>query len=370
LDSAEPRLDSLSASGAARTGSRVSAAPLLELAGSYYDPRSSRPLEARLRVDGARRVLVTGDGVDFECAASELRIAAPLLGATLTALRLPSGAALETADGDAVARLRVLVGRPVPFGLIHRWEESLLAVALAGGFVVATLLACYFWLIPVGALQLSRALPGVAQQVGEGTLSLLDALLLAPTRLDENEQARLRLQFRALSAEHPGVSLRLEFRRGAGPNAFALPDGTIVLTDELVKLSDHDDQLVGVLLHEIGHVVYGHGLRRALESSAFLVLMASYYGDVDQLTAVAGSLPVSYAKSRYSRQEEEEADTMALAGLRRHGKDPGQLARIFRALEARYGPGKDEAKYFSSHPALGERAERFERESAAPRAEP
>jgi Zn-dependent protease with chaperone function len=60
---------------------------------------------------------------------------------------------------------------------------------------------------------------------------------------------------------------------------------------EIVRLSEHDDALCGVLLHEIGHVAHGHSLRRIIESSTFAVLATAYYGDADQITAIAGALP-------------------------------------------------------------------------------
>jgi len=344
--------------------SRPPEAALLELSGSYYDVRSSHAVAALLRLDAERRVLITGNGVDVACSAAELRIAAPLLGATLTSLRLPSGAALETADLAGVARLRELSARPIPFARIERLERSTPVVALATLLTLGFLLACYFWLIPLGARQLARTFPAVSQQIGKGALAMLDELLLEPSQLEPARQQRLRELFQELRSEYPALSFQLELRRAGTANAFALPDGTVVLTDELVALSEHDDQLVGVMLHEIGHVVNGHGLRRALESSAFFVLTMSYYGDVDQLTAVAGSLPISYATSRYSRHEEEEADGVALEGLVRRGKDPEHFARILRALHRDLGAERPERKYFSSHPGVEERAARFERARA------
>lgn len=47
-----------------------------------------------------------------------------------------------------------------------------------------------------------------------------------------------------------------------GANAFALPDGTLVVTDELVELAgDNDDEVLAVLAHELGHIHERHGLR-------------------------------------------------------------------------------------------------------------
>ena len=54
----------------------------------------------------------------------------------------------------------------------------------------------------------------------------------------------------------------LLFRDGGkfGANAFALPSGKIIVTDQLASLLN-DEQIVGVLAHELGHVVYRHGMR-------------------------------------------------------------------------------------------------------------
>ena len=53
-----------------------------------------------------------------------------------------------------------------------------------------------------------------------------------------------------------GHVYQLEFRHGGyiDANAFALPSGIIVMTDELVELAKSDDELISVLAHEIGHV--------------------------------------------------------------------------------------------------------------------
>jgi predicted Zn-dependent protease len=92
----------------------------------------------------------------------------------------------------------------------------------------------------------------------------------------------------------------------------------------------------------------------------------AYYGDADQVTALAGGLPIAYAQSRYSRGEETEADDAALAGLLRNGKDSRRYAELLRALTREHGAERPELSYFSSHPATLERIQRFESaESAA-----
>jgi Zn-dependent protease with chaperone function len=294
----------------------------------------------------------------------DVRIAAPILGATLDAVLLPNGAKCEMYAKEAIDRLRQLSGRPVPFGRIYRWEQSWPLSLAAVACVIGALVTGYVWAIPLGAARLVRVWPSLAQRIGSGTLTLLDTTL-EPSELGASEQRHLGALFTRVAADYPDIPLRLELRKAGFSNAFALPDGTIVLTDEIVRLSAHDDELEGVLYHEIGHVTHGHGLRRALESSAVAVIAMAYYGDADQVTALAGGLPIAYAQSRYSREEEMEADGVALDGLLRHGKDPRHYAEILRAIDGEAGPSSPEMRYLSSHPATNERILRFERASPA-----
>ena len=330
---------------------------LFELDAIYHDPRSSAAVDVCLVVFEGGQVVITGAGVDAECAASALRFEAPVLGASLSSARLPSGAQCVTADLAALDRLRGLGGRPLPFARVYGLERSWAVVVLAAAFVLTALVASYIWVIPWAALRVVQASPRLKHQVGQGTLAILDRRL-EPSALSPAEREHVRGLFAPLAADHPGLGLHLEFRKLGAPNAFALPDGTVVLTDEIVRLSEHDDALSGVLLHEIGHVAHGHALRRIIESSTFAVLATAYYGDADQITAIAGGLPLLYAQTRYSRRDETEADRVALEGLLRLQKDPRHVGALFRAMEAR-ARGSD-LEYFSSHPATGRRAALFE----------
>ena len=65
------------------------------------------------------------------------------------------------------------------------------------------------------------------------------------------------------------------FRSGRGmANAFALPAGQIIMTDELVELAENDDQIYAGLLHEMGHVEMKHGIRRLLNDAGVAALIA------------------------------------------------------------------------------------------------
>src|SRR5690606_41884932 len=65
----------------------------------------------------------------------------------------------------------------------------------------------------------------------------------------------------------------------------ALP--ILVMTDQLVALAQDDVELLAILAHEVGHHEHRHGLRRALEKSAVLVVMGFLFGDVSGTGALS-----------------------------------------------------------------------------------
>ena len=105
----------------------------------------------------------------------------------------------------------------------------------------------------------------------------MDSVFFEPSQLHPARQAKLRSQFSSMQRElGDGPKLRLELRHGGseiGPNAFALPAGIVVVTDELVLLAQHDEEIESVLAHEIGHVMHRHSLRMLLQGSASALLM-------------------------------------------------------------------------------------------------
>jgi Zn-dependent protease with chaperone function len=164
----------------------------------------------------------------------------------------------------------------------------------------------------------------------------------------------------------------LHFRDGGpvGANAMALPDGTIVVTDQLVALAAHDEQILAVLAHELGHINRRHGLRMLIQGSIVAFVVSWYIGDV---SSVAAGAPTLLLQARYSRGHEREADNYGAAMLKVNGISPRRLAEMLARLEAAHRskaekaadkePGTQAANkrrisdYLASHPATAERIE-------------
>lgn len=360
---------------------------------TFYDGKSSRGqvsvveagvVEAGVESPGVAGAAAAGSASDRVAPAASIRLQVRLedetpplrfllsasrvaarLGNTPRRILLEGGASCETLDNTAVDRLLALGERAAGESLRHRLESSA-AVALGAVALVAALAgAGAIWGVPFGAGVVASLLPdAVVHQLGRGTLGTLDTLIFSESKLPAERKAALRAAFEPLRQRYRDLPLALEFRSLKAPNAFALPNGQLVMTDELVELAESEAELLAVLAHEIGHVHHRHTLRMALESSTVALLLGTYLGDASQVTVLAAGLPTVYAQSHYSRSHETEADSFGLALLRQLDIPPSTFANILeRMVGAERAAAEANApaalRYLSSHPAASERIERF-----------
>lgn len=260
-----------------------------------------------------------------------------------------------------------------------RWPVFLGVLAIA----LVALGAFYRWGTPWAATQVTRQVPLAWElALSQRALHDLDGDLLKPSKLPAARQAQLRERFDALVRQvEPALQrysgyapqLSLSFRSGLGANAFALPGGTIVMTDGLVEAAARqglgDEALVGVLAHEIGHVVHRHTTRMLVEQAVLNVGLGLALGDVSSLVSMGGSLLTGLA---YRRNHETEADCFAALLMNKSRLPTGPMADLLLAMEgerdekaaAKSGGAKppDDASasalagLFSSHPATPQRA--------------
>src|SRR5262249_5372781 len=158
----------------------------------------------------------------------------------------------------------------------------------------------------------------------------------------------------------------LLFRRGGfvGANAFALPDGRVVMTDELWQLVKNDEEIEGVFAHEMAHVDHAHGLQRMYQASLLPAALALLTGDPSQFSQVATVLPGILIESSYSRAFEQQADDDAAATLKRMGASPTHLADLLKRLEAKQcGKTGCVPSWIGSHPDTASRAARLLKQS-------
>lgn len=332
------------------------------IAGVFYDGASARAYPARLHAGAAGDVRVYLADREVNFAAAQVRIAARV-GTSARSVYFENGAKFETRDNDAVDHAFARTGVATGAGFLHTLETHKRYIVIA---VVATVLSTWVLIqfgIPTAAKSVAFALPAKTNSlVGQGALALLDKML-APTDLDAATQKKYRAHFATMSAAvaQPGVDYRLLFRRGGaiGANAFALPTGTVVVTDELIALAKHEHEVVAVLAHEIGHVHNRHGLRHAIQGSAIALATLLVAGDISSTSYAIAALPTVLVNAQYSQAFEREADAYARDYLRAQRIDGAHFKNFMRRLDATHGGSPEWARYIASHPPTQERIDAF-----------
>ena len=335
---------------------------MTEVPATYFDGRTSQPHAVSLRWHALDGMLdVRGDGIATRYPRRDVTVESRL-GHGPRFIRFADGGRCEVADNDALDAV-ISTWAPNPAGSwLHRLETSWTQVIVAVVVLVALGWATIHFGLPWGARKIAFALPaGITRTLGDQTLATLDKTMLQPSKLTKERQLALRADFASFLAKSGDATPHtIEFRgmKGAGANAFALPSGTIVITDELVELAEDDREIVAVLAHECGHVAQRHALRSVLQNSAVFVVLALVTGDVSSATAFGGALPAYLLQSRFSREFEREADAHAVAKLRRAGLDPTYLAKMFGRLSKTHHESETKVLgYLGTHPPTPERIE-------------
>jgi TonB family protein len=273
-------------------------------------------------------------------------------------LYLPEGRSVETTDNDAVDTLLSGQRRGQLVAIVHALEIRSRVAAVATVLLVASVGATIWWGLPVLALRAAMAVPAsVEQQAGKAGLATL-ARILGPSELKSAGRKRVQAQLDKLVKaggfkESPKLVFHSMGRRAA--NAFALPGGIIVVSDELVNLAEPDEEMAAVLAHEIGHWQRRHALQSLLRSSTALLVVSTVTGDLSTLTTFAGTIPFVLLQRGYSREFEAEADQYAVDLLRKAGVKPQYFASILDKLEESRPTEGVDYSYLSTHPSTGDR---------------
>ncbi|HSS65445.1 MAG TPA: M48 family metallopeptidase [Gammaproteobacteria bacterium] len=334
---------------------------MIRLTAAYYDGRSSVRRKVELVFTEQGRVEIRGEHFDRSYEYPELRISSRL-GNTPRHVYLPDGASMEIADNDAIDSAIERLGGYEGNRFLH-FLESRYATALAALMVcLGVAFSVIEYGIPLLARHVAFALPpGVEATLGREGLETLDRGLFRPTTLESSTRSKLSELFQMLSSgDDEGPPTRLELRSSPrlGANAFALPSGIVVMTDDLVKLAQEDEELLAVMAHEIGHVHHRHILRQILQNSMTALLVAGLFGDLSSIAGLSATLPTFLVQQKYTREFEREADAFAAEALRARGISVVHLANILKRLSRSQG-GSDGGllDYVSSHPATDERIE-------------
>jgi Zn-dependent protease with chaperone function len=327
--------------------------------GLWYREGSSASRPASLVFADDALSVMAEDGTVLSAAAFSAVEITDRVGSIPRRLTYPDKSSFETADNDAIdALIAARIGSRA--GWVHRAERFhpriLLFVLLTFAFAFSIYRFAVPALVEVAVLVTP---PVVPELMSQGTMQTLDTTAFSASTLSDADKAKLQDGFEKIAAksERGAGGFDLQFREGGviGPNAFALPDGTVVITDELVKLADGDtEMLLGVLAHEIGHVEMKHSLRQIYRAAGVAGLIMLIGGDIgdsthDVLVQGGGLLALSY-----SRADESAADRHSVELMQKAGYDPAAIARFFALVEDKLNDHSP-TSMLETHPGTPER---------------
>ena len=335
-----------------------------EVQGVYFDGRVSRdhPATLQLGPDGAR--LRLPGRADHHWRAADVTVD-PALPGVRRALSFPDGSRFETPDDAAIRAWERRHGRNRLLGGVRKlegsWGTALGAVAVTG----AVLWGFVTFGIPALARQAAAVTPqGVLATFDREALTVLEQQeLVGPSRLSAARQAELQAAFRDVSGwAGGGYGYRLLLRDGEpagsdglGANAFALPNGTVVMTDQLVALARSDRELIGVLAHEAGHVTQRHGLASVYQALGLSLIVTALTGDIVSATTFAAAVPVALVQGGYSRAAETQSDEVAARFMLERYRTTRPLQAILARLEAQDGGPGGVPDLLGTHPGTDAR---------------
>ncbi len=188
---------------------------------------------------------------------------------------------------------------------------------------------------------------------------------------DANDPYTIRLlQLTKNMKDANGIPLNFKVYQTTEYNAFACPDGSVRVYSALMDVMD-DNELLGVIGHEIGHVALRHSKkawRSALLRSAASDAIASQSTTWATLSdSNLGALTSAALSAKHSRSHETEADDYGYDFLKKSGRNPMALAVAFEKLKAMSGQKNSQYNQllaaFSSHPDFDKRINRVKKKA-------
>lgn len=224
---------------------------------------------------------------------SDIKVS-PRVGNSLRSIKFSDGSKFETLDNASVDSVQGQIAPSKQHVLYWLENHYPMMLAMLVSIIVLIWLSVQYG-IPSGAKWVAHKMPATLYyETGEETLKYMDKAFLEPSTLPDDRQQALRELFLShVNEDELALPISVEFRTGElmGANAFALPSGMIVFTDELVELACDDKELLAIFGHELGHIEHRHMVRSVLQSSVIAIATVMLLGDASFLGEIVIALP-------------------------------------------------------------------------------
>ncbi|MCW3789666.1 M48 family metallopeptidase [Plebeiibacterium sediminum] len=137
-------------------------------------------------------------------------------------------------------------------------------------------------------------------------------------------------------------------------NAFALPNGHLIIYSGLIIASDNQEELSGVLCHEIAHIENNHVMKKLIKEVGLSVLISMATGDTGSNIIKETARMIS--STAFDRKLEKEADIKAVEYLINANLNPEPFGNFLYKISEKEEDSNDNLEWFKTHPNTKERA--------------
>lgn len=218
-----------------------------------------------------------------------------------------------------------------------RWRK------ITGLLVSLTLLACIAGWLP----QAEAALISTKEEIEIGRRVAMDLETKYGVVNDPDLQARVARIGAKIAAASDRHDIEYSFKvlNNKEVNALALPGGYVYLFKGLVDYMPSDEELAGIVGHEVGHISKRHTVRQLEKSLGMSILFGVLFGDRG---VILQNLAYNAIMAGYSRGDEQEADQLGFQHTVRAGYNPYSMLMGLQKLNDL--PNKGNYGLFSTHP--------------------
>lgn len=171
-------------------------------------------------------------------------------------------------------------------------------------------------------------------------LALITSLIFSPCAWGEITNQTVEAAWKRIAEADGFEVVQINYEKDDSPNAWVKfksdKDFSVHVTQGLMKILDTEEQIAGVLGHEIGHVRLGH-YNKAVNRNVFWNIagigLSKIGGNAGKIAQAAGSVGMNLAESGFSRGQEVEADDYGTELLKKAGYDPYGLYRAMKAFQ-------------------------------------
>lgn len=323
----------------------------------YFDGKSSAVQHTTVVFNDAMNEFhfQTGDGISLSWQLEELQF--ELYGSLLEIRNKNySSAILKIDNGDFSKKFYDAMKQNKRIDIHSRLlnlgfsKITAIAICLLGLIVLA-----YFYILPTVAEKSATLLPeSFDNEIGNVFMN---------TFLDHNDLDTIKTKYLEEFAAELDLKntkpLRFAVVKSDEVNAFALPNGQIVLFSAILEDMESPDELVALLGHEAAHINHRHSIQMLCRNLSGYMMVSLLFSDVNGVMAVIADNAQQLHSLSYSRGFEQEADEQGLKILIDNNINPNGMVKLFEQLEK-------ESKFsipkiISSHPLTKDRKENMQK---------